>query len=564
MFPSGKRTLKSLLRRSCVLYHDRPALSLLDNAPVIYEELGRRVSLLSHDLLRHGITAGQRVAILSENKPNWGIAFFAITITGAVAVPVLPDFHGNEVDYILRHAGVKALFVSEKQVQKVSKDILASLSAAYLIDDFSRFPSDPEKPLPKEDSQSIGPELSEIIRSGEKAPELPDYEPQETDPASIIYTSGTTGLSKGVILTHLNLIFDATATLQIQPVHREDRLISILPLSHSYECTIGFLIPLMRGACITYLDKPPVPGVLLPAMAKVKPTMMMTVPLIIEKIYKKQVLPQLTSSGLRRILMKTRLFRTIMHRVAASKIYKLFGGKLRFYGIGGALLSADVERFLREGKFPYAIGYGLTETAPLIAGCSPDKTRYRSTGYAIPGVEIRIHQPLSETGEGEIQVRGQNVMQGYYMDAEKTREVITEDGWFRTGDLGFIDDDGYLYIRGRLKNLILGPSGKNIYPEELESIFNKSDYVLESLVYQDQNQLTARVYLNDDMIRQEIESQNKNESEVTDYIRKKLEDLRHFVNTNTAGFSRITKIIEQTEPFEKTPTQKIKRYLYTG
>lgn len=563
MFPSGKQTLKSLLERSRTLYCDRPALSFFEESPMTYAELGRRVSLLSHDLLRRGIAAGDRIAILSENKPNWGVAFFAITIIGAVAVPILPDFQSNEVNYILEHAGVKALFVSEKQVQKIIKGP-KSLSTSYLIDDFSLIPANTIDSISDNRSSSIIPGLGDSSQNDEKILELSDYEPSEDQLATIIYTSGTTGHSKGVMLTHLNFMFDAIATLKIQPVHREDRLISILPLSHAYECTIGFLIPLMKGASITYLNKPPVPGVLLPAMAKIRPTMMLTVPLIMEKIYKKQIHPKLTGSALSRTLMKGTLFRRMLHRIAAKKIYKLFGGKLHFYGIGGALLSADVERFLRDGKFPYAIGYGLTETAPLIAGCSPKITRYRSTGFVIPGVEARIHNPNPETGEGEIWVRGKNVMKGYYKDEERTREVLTEEGWFKTGDLGFLDADGYLYIRGRLKNMILGPSGKNIYPEELESIFNKSDYVLESLVYQEENQLTASVYLNYEMIQEETGSKNINESEIAEYIRRKLEELRNSVNANIAGFLRIKKIKESKEPFEKTPTQKIKRYLYTG
>ena len=563
MFPPGKQTLKSLLERSRTLYCDRPALSFFEESPMTYAELGRRVSLLSHDLLWRGIAAGDRIAILSENKPNWGVAFFAITIIGAVAVPILPDFQSNEVNYILEHAGVKALFVSEKQVQKIIKGP-ESLSTSYLIDDFSLIPANTIDSISDNRSSSIIPGLGDSSQNDEKILELPDYEPSEDQLATIIYTSGTTGHSKGVMLTHLNFMFDAIATLKIQPVHREDRLISILPLSHAYECTIGFLIPLMKGASITYLNKPPVPGVLLPAMAKIRPTMMLTVPLIMEKIYKKQIHPKLTGSALSRTLMKGTLFRRMLHRIAAKKIYKLFGGKLHFYGIGGALLSADVERFLRDGKFPYAIGYGLTETAPLIAGCSPKITRYRSTGFVIPGVEARIHNPNPETGEGEIWVRGKNVMKGYYKDEERTREVLTDEGWFKTGDLGFLDADGYLYIRGRLKNMILGPSGKNIYPEELESIFNKSDYVLESLVYQEENQLTASVYLNYEMIQEETGSKNINESEIAEYIRRKLEELRHSVNANIAGFLRIKKIKESKEPFEKTPTQKIKRYLYTG
>ena len=366
------------------------------------------------------------------------------------------------------------------------------------------------------------------------------------------------------MLTHNNLVFDALATLKIQDMRSDDRLLSILPLSHSYECTLGFLLPIMQGACVYYLDKPPVPSVLMPALEKVRPTMMLTVPLIMEKIYKLRIAPQLTRSALLRKMARIPAVRRKLHRVAAWKVYKMFGGRLHFFGIGGALLAPDVEQFLREGKFPYAIGYGLTETSPLIAGCSPSQTRFRSTGPVIPGVQVRIDRPDSATGEGEIWVKGDNVMKGYYKDPERTAEAFSPDGWFRTGDLGSLDNDGYLYIKGRVKNMIVGSSGENIYPEEIESILNKSYFVLESLVYQDQGQLTARVHLNYEELDKEFAGRKQSETQTAQCVRDKLEELRAQVNSSVSKFSRIRKIIEQPEPFEKTPTNKIKRYLYVN
>jgi long-chain acyl-CoA synthetase len=252
-----------------------------------------------------------------------------------------------------------------------------------------------------------------------------------------------------------------------------------------------------------------------------------------------------------------------LHRAAGKKLLQTFGGELHFFGIGGAKLAPDVEQFLRDAEFPYAIGYGLTETAPLIAGSSPNKTRFRSTGPPIPGVDLRIYQPDPITGHGEIQVRGQNVMTGYYRDKERTNEVFTDDGWFRTGDLGILDEDGYLYIKGRSKNMILGPSGENIYPEEIESRINANPLVLESLVYDEGGQLTARVHLNYEELEKEKVG-NKSESRVTEEIKRLLEDIREQVNASASVFARLKKIIEQPEPFEKTPTKKIKRYLYVS
>ncbi|MBN1326395.1 MAG: AMP-binding protein [Candidatus Cloacimonetes bacterium] len=557
-----RRTLKDLLGNSVTRYSERPALSMVNSRPITYKELGEQAETLSRILHKRGITAGDRVAILSENNPNWGISFFAITTIGAVAVPILPDFHLNEVQHILRHSGSKAIFISQKQFNKLEEFNSESLATVFLIEDFSIIP--PETTLEKlrnilKDGAS---EYNKLKEAALKMVGLMMSEVQENDLAVINYTSGTTGHSKGVMLSHKNLVFDALATLKIQPIKHTDRLLSILPLSHSYEGTIGFLIPMLCGACVYYLDKPPVAKVLLPAMQTVKPTMMLTVPLIMEKLYKVKILPKFTHSLLMRSLFGIPLLRRFFHRMAARKVYNQFGGALHFYGIGGALLSPEVELFLREGKFPYAIGYGLTETSPLIAGSSPDKTRYRSTGIVLPGVEVKIENPDPKTGEGEIIVRGDNVMIGYYKDPERTAKVLSPDGWFKTGDLGILDKNGYLYIKGRLKNVIVGPSGENIYPEQIESLINRVDYVLESLVYLSQKLLIAKVHLNYEELDREFQGKKLTETQISSIISDKLENLRQSINSNISAYSRIHKMVEQPEPFEKTPTKKIKRYLY--
>lgn len=558
------RTLKQVLNHSVEEHADHPALSMVDESPITYRELGEQVRTLSNILYKRGVVAGDRVAILSENQPNWGVSYFAITTMGAVAVPVLPDFHANEVHHILRHSAAKAIFISEKQYQKLEDTDIESLQTIFLIEDFSVISADTRIDRLKNVLRDGQREYARLKEAALKMAGRLPQDVQEDDVASIIYTSGTTGHSKGVVLSHKNLVFDAMATIEIQDVTPRDRLLSVLPLSHTYENTVGFIIPMMRGASIYYLDKPPVARVLLPALEKIKPTIMLTVPLIIEKIYKMRILPRFTGSALMRHLYSKPVFRKRLNRVAAKKVLKMFGGELHFFGIGGALLAPEVELFLRDGNFPYAIGYGLTETSPIVAGCGPLVTRYRSTGPALPGVEVRIHDPHPDSGEGEIWVRGDNVMQGYYNDPERTAEVIDVDGWFRTGDLGVLDADGYLYIKGRLKNLILGPSGENIYPEEIESIINKSDMVLESLVYQEQGQLMARVHLNYEELDKEFKSRKLTESQIAQQIQQKLQDLRKEVNANVSSFSRLNQIIEQPEPFEKTPTKKIKRYLYVS
>ncbi|HOH07010.1 MAG: Long-chain-fatty-acid--CoA ligase FadD15 [bacterium ADurb.Bin431] len=294
----------------------------------------------------------------------------------------------------------------------------------------------------------------------------------------------------------------------------------------------------------------------------IKPTIMCSVPLIIEKIYKTKVLPTFTQKRTMRALYKNPFMRRTLNRAAGKKLLRFFGGELHDFCIGGALLAADVEQFLREAKFPYAIGYGLTETSPLIAGTDSRATVLRATGKPLQGVEMKIDNPHPDTGEGEIVVRGPMVMKGYYRDPERTQAVLSEDGWFRTGDLGVFDKKGYLYIKGRVKNMILGPSGENIYPEEIEEAINEHPDVLESLVYEQGGQICARVYLNYEELDHEFTSLKMSDSEIKAEIGKRLEELRIEVNSRLKSFSRINKIIEQTSPFEKTPTLKIKRFLY--
>jgi len=564
MKKNEQKTFKNVLRNSILHYGDNIAVSMVGGKPFTYEKFGSKVEILSKILQKRGIAKADKVAILSENKPQWGIAYFAITTLGAIAVPILPDFHANEIRHILIHSEAKAIFISQDQYNKLEDVEMGSLSTIFHIDDFSIIPPNTTVDKLKELIKEGEVEFAKLRESAMKLLYPAQSSLKEDDVASIIYTSGTTGHSKGVELTHKNLIFDAEATLKIQNVVEEDRLLSILPLSHSYEFTIGFLIPFIRGASIYYIDKPPVARVLLPVLQKIKPTMMLTVPLVIEKIYKLRIAPQLSKSGLIRLLMKVPAVRKKLHKVAAKKVMKFFGGEMKFFGIGGAGLNSEVEKFLREGKFPYAIGYGLTETSPLIAGSGVKNTRFRSTGIIIPEVEVKINKPDKKTGEGEIWVKGDNVMKGYYKDPDRTNEIFTEDGWLKTGDLGYMDKDEYLFIIGRLKNVIVGPSGENIYPEEIESQLNQYDDVLESLVYQDNGQLVVRVHLNYEELDKEFKHKKMTETQIAKRIEEILEKMRNEVNSNMSSFSRILKMIEQPDPFEKTPTKKIKRYLYTN
>lgn len=563
MEPLKKFTLGNMIKRTCSAFPSRPALSMVDDTPVTYYELNLQIEELIQFMSDQGIIKGDKVAILSQNMPQWGIAYLAITGMGAIVVPILTDFHFNEILHILKHSGCKMIFVSATLYDKIGYADLDSQPKMVMIENFELIAPETTKDTLKSLISEGSISFAKFKAKAMKAVGLIKADVEEDDIAAIIYTSGTTGSSKGVMLTHKNLVYDAYITVtKIQPVDQYDRLISILPLSHTYEGTIGFIIPMMQGSCIYYLDKPPTARVLVPAMQKIRPTMILSVPLVIEKIFKLQVYPQLTKNLVFRELYKLPVTRKLLHQIAGRKLMKTFGGKIHFFGIGGALLSPDVERFLYEAGFPYAIGYGLTETSPLIAGCTPSLVKFRATGIPIPGIEVRIDNPDPKTKEGEIQVRGATVMKGYYRDKERTIEAFTPDGWFKTGDLGILSNKGFLYIKGRIKNVIIGASGENIYPEELEAIINEQESVLESLVYESDGKITAKVYLNYEFIDKTLGIDKMSSVQAEKQLKQLLENIRSHVNKNVSSFSIIHKIIEQKEPFEKTPTQKIKRFLY--
>lgn len=557
------RTLRYLLEHSAAQYSDHPALSMIGGNTYSYTELLQKVRSISAALHDRGIITGDRVAILGENRPEWGIAYYAITSMAAVAVPILPDFHQTEILHILRHSESKAIFVSSKYFAKIEEDIPSNITTVILLDDFSIIPPTGGKNI-----------LSALLQQGEReflilkeaALKLIGRIPNDVTSdslAAIVYTSGTTGHSKGVMLTHNNIVSDVIGTTHIVDLNRSDRLLSILPLAHTYECTLGLSTALAVGATIHYLDKLPTPSALLPAMKAVKPTVMLSVPLVIEKIFKTRIHPQLTDSFIKRGLQKIQFLRKRIHRIAGKKLITSFGGELRLFCIGGAPLAPDVEQFLREAGFPYAMGYGLTETAPLIAGTNSRLTKYRATGKALPETMIRIADPDPDNGEGEIIVKGPTVMRGYYKDEERTAATFTGDGWFKTGDLGVIDADGYIFIKGRSKNMILGSNGKNIYPEEIESIINEIDWVLESLVFEKNQQIAARIYLDYDKVEAMFKDDQSSESKTREGISGLLKELKIQINNRLPAYSRISEFMEQTEPFEKTATQKIKRHLYS-
>ena len=539
-------TFPALFHKTILMFGNHSAYAFVGEKPKTYIESAREIGALTSLLERFGIKPGDKVAILSYNMPNWSSAYFSITFMGAVAVPILPDFSATEVGNILSHSEAKAIFISTSLLSRIEEFKSEDLKTGILIEDFSVLFSEKKS-----------------IRFDPSAQPGKIYNVAEDDLASIIYTSGTTGRSKGVMLTHKNISFNALKGMVIQSVDENDRFLSVLPLSHTYENTLGLILPMLGGSCVYYLRKPPTPAVLIPAMAEVKPTMMLTVPLIMEKIYFNKILPTFNEKLILKYLYKISFLRKKLNAVAGKKLYKTFGGHLKFYGIGGAKLNKTVEKFLIEAKFPYAIGYGLTETAPLLAGANPSKSVFESTGPAIEGIELKINNPDKKSGEGEIWARGPNVMKGYYKDPEMTKEVLTPDGWFKTGDLGTLDNKNNLFIRGRLKNMIVGASGENIYPEEIESVINNFRFVVESLVIQQKGKLVAYVHLNMEEIEKKY--QHLKQDMAKQYEDKKAEllsELQEYVNSKVNKFSQINKVVQQPVPFQKTATLKIKRFLY--
>jgi long-chain acyl-CoA synthetase len=537
-----KLTFPALFNNTVQKHGSSLAYSFVGEEPISYAAAAEKIRALSAFLEKAGISRGDKVAILSANMPQWPIAYFSITFMGGVAVPILPDFSATEVFNVLEHSEAKALFVSPLLLSRIEGAKPDTVKIIIQIEDFS----------------IISPDKQLVIFDPKAVP-VGNYEVEEEDLASIIYTSGTTGRSKGVMLTHKNICFDAFRGRMIQDIDENDRFLSVLPLSHTYENTLGLILPMLGGSCVYYLRKPPTPPVLLPAMEMVKPTMMLTVPLIMEKVYFNKILPAFREKLILKLLYKIPFFRKKLNAVAGKKLYKTFGGHLKFFGIGGSKINRTVERFLREAKFPYAIGYGLTETAPLLAGANPKNTVFESTGPAIRGIELIIKNSDKKTGEGEIWARGPNIMKGYYKEPDMTAEVITPDGWFKTGDLGKFDSENNLFIRGRLKNMIVGASGENIYPEEIESVINNFKYVAESLVIQQKGKLVALVHLNMEELEKKYQHMKDDMGKIYDEL---LNELKEYVNSKVNKVSKINKVIIQQSPFQKTATLKIKRFLY--
>ena len=529
-------TLAKLFEYATDNFAGRPMARFVDGGQeYTYESFKHKCLELSQRFNRFGISAGDKVAILSNNMPNWTVAMFSCVPFGRVTVPILPDSSESEVTNILTHSGCKAIFISKRMLKKLSDEVKDKMTLVIDIETFE---------LIKKDDHAFTCE-------GHGA------EPQADDLVSIIYTSGTSGKAKGVMLSHRNFCQNIIAAYHAQKAGKKDRWLSILPMSHTYEMAFSVLYPLYVGGCVYYIQKPPTPSILMKAMKDVRPTIMCAVPLIIEKIYKNSVVPTVEKSKTLSWLKKKAP--RLLYWLIGKKLYKTFGGKLKFFGIGGSKLDPTVEEFLNKARFPYAIGYGLTETAPLITNACVGKTVVGSIGVPAYNVEVKLQNVNPETGEGEIIAKGDNVMLGYYRDPERTRAALTDDGWFRTNDLACVDSKGRYYIKGRLGNMIVGPSGENIYPEEIEQVINDIRGVEESLVIERDGKLVALVKFDEEFVDWNTLEKEEQFYEKLEARKKAVMD---YVNKRVSKQSKIGEVNAMKKSFEKTATQKIRRFKY--
>ncbi len=552
-------TLNGLLDSCCEKFSANPAIGMALEESVTYKELHKRVLILAAQLQKDGVGHSDRIAILAENSDCWGVAYLAIIRLGAVAVPILPDLPAADVRHILGEMKCSITFITQRQIEKLY-DLESKLEKVITLDDYmedSMFVS----VVPFSDYYK---EAEGIFSESYEQESLEFPLVQGGDLASILYTSGTSGFSKAVKLSHSNLCANGYSASRVLSIKPGSVFLSVLPVSHTYEFTVGFVMPLIKGCRIVYAGKTPTPAVLQKICHVEKPHAMLVVPLIMEKIYKKRVLPVIDKSKLLTFVCRFKMGRMLLYKKISSKLLDFFGGRLEVMGIGGAPINPTVEAFLKESGFPYIVGYGLTESAPLLSGGPQGDTSLDvgSSGKAIPDVKLRIHDPSSVTGVGEIQAMGPNVMQGYWNDPEATVDVFTEDGWLKTGDLGMIDDKGNLYIKGRAKSVIVLANGENIYPEAIEHKLNSYPFVVESLVIENNGVVEGWIYPDYEFVDSETQGQNRQQRH--QYISSHLDAMRREVNEQLALASRLTRVLERREPFAKTATHKIKRYVYSA
>ncbi len=501
---------------------------------------------------RSHVRAGDKIALLGKNSVNWAITYLATVTYGAVIVPILPDFHASDAHHIINHSDASLLFVSDAIFEKIDVEMIPDCLGCISLDTRALLSSN-KKTLEKAFEKTEKDFLE--YRDAHVSPDSFSLNPVDANAtAAMNYTSGTSGFSKGVELSHESLMSNILYGQENMSLSQGDHILSFLPLAHAYGCAFEFLMPFTLGCHITFLKKTPSPRVLLEAFQKIRPKLILSVPLIIEKIYRKQIKPLLSRKGIR-LARRVKPIDTLLKRKLRTRLMDVFGGQFQELVIGGAALNPEVEAFFRSISFPITVGYGMTECGPLIGYSSWKTIKPGSVGRPVDRMEVRIDSDHPARDVGEILVRGTNLMKGYYKNPRATADAIDNEGWLHTGDLGLKDEDGFIYIKGRSKDMILGASGQNIYPEEVESKLNNREYVMESLVLDHSGKLTGLVFPD----FEKVHSQGMSETDLD----KHMEKMRVSLNAELPAYSRLARIEVYPEEFEKTPTRKIKRFLYT-
>ena len=545
-----KERLIRYIEQSIKLNWNKEALSNYKEREYSYREIAEKMIKLHMFFTEAGIKEGDKIALVGRNSANWCVVYLAAVTYGAVIVPILPDFKPEDHQNIINHSDSKMLFVDEKIWETFNFGKIQAIITAVSLEDFS-FITSREEHL-KTSYSGIDKKFNETYP--ELKPEHIKFSEISNDNLAVIsYTSGTTGFSKGVMITHNSLAANVRFAQNNMPLKPGDPLVSFLPLAHTYGCAFEFLFPFTYGCHITILSKTPSPQIILQAFGEIKPRLILSVPLVIEKIYKKQIIPVI-SKPLIKILLMIPGINAILFKKIRGKLTDSFGGRFMEIVIGGAAFNADIEKFFHKIGFRFTVGYGMTECGPLISYASWDTTKLGASGRAVDTLEVTIDSPDPEKQVGEIILRGENVMLGYYKNEEATNEVIDKKGWMHTGDLGVIDREGNIFIKGRSKSMILGPSGENIYPEEIESVIDNQKYVTESVVISEGNKLIGLIYPDYDQI--------KNDNISDEQLLVILDGIRKTVNERLPDFMAVHKFRIHSEEFVKTPKRSIRRFLY--
>jgi long-chain acyl-CoA synthetase len=535
-------TLVGLLDASLEAHRARPAFTDDGGETLTYAEVAGRIARLHVLFQACQVRRGDKIALFGRNSASWATVYLATLTYGAVIVPILPDFKRDDVHHIVHHSDAVLLFAQESLAASLEPERMSGLSAAFALEGYRIL-------FAGRDRTARAAEAALASPAGE--PRVVESPGSET--AAIVYTSGTTGFSKGVILPHESLLVNVRYAQRHMPLVPGDTIVSFLPLAHAFGCAFEFLFPVASGCHITFVNQVPAPQVLLKVFGRVKPRLILSIPLVLEKIYRKQIRPVLEKPTTRLLMRLPALRRRIGARVK-GRLTAAFGGNFREIVIGGAALSPEVEGFLREIRFPVTVGYGMTECGPLISYAAWTEHRPGGVGRVIDPLEARIDSPDPRRIPGELLVRGRSVTAGYYKNPEATRAAIDEAGWLHTGDLAVFDEAGFLTLKGRTKTMLLGPSGQNIYPEEVEAKLNALPFVGESLVLEKGGRLVALVY--PDLER--VDAERIGEADLV----RRMEENRRLLNALLPSYAAVARIDVWPEEFEKTPTRKIKRFLY--